>query len=96
MIKNGSIVETTSINALKHKDNNCIYMIEIDNTENINLLFKNEVLDKNRIRVWCNREFIPVIVESLVNNKNKVYAVYEEEISLEDAFLDKIGGNEID
>ena len=96
IIKEGKIVETANIKTLKRKTNELCYQLEVDNTMNVNLLFKNEIINDNQIRVWCNKEFIPVVIESLVKNNVKIYSVKEEEMSLEDAFLERTGGNTID
>lgn len=96
IIKDGLIIETSNIKTLKRKTNELCYQIEVDRVDNINLLFKNEVINNNLVKVWCNKEFIPIIIESLVNSNVKIYSVKEEELSLEDAFLERTGGNTID
>ena len=96
IIKDGVIIETSNIKTLKRKTNELCYQIEVDTVDNINLLFKNEIINNNLVKVWCNKEFIPVIIESLVNSNIKIYSVKEEELSLEDAFLERTGGNTID
>lgn len=96
IIKNGCVIESSTIKQIKRKSNELCYIIEVDSIDNINLLFKNEIINNNSIKVWCNKEFIPVVIESLVNSNVKIYSVKEEEISLEDAFLQRTGGNSID
>ncbi len=96
IIKNGGVIESSTIKEIKRKSNELCYIIEVDSIDNINLLFKNEIINNNSIKVWCNKEFIPVVIESLVNSNVKIYSVKEEEISLEDAFLQRTGGNSID
>lgn len=96
IIKDGIIIETSNIKTLKRKTNELCYQIEVDSIDNINLLFKNEIINDHLVRVWCNKEFIPVVIESLVNSNIKIYSVKEEELSLEDAFLERTGGNTID
>lgn len=96
IIKDGVIIETSNIKTLKRKSNELCYLIEVDSADNINLLFKNEIINNKLVKVWCNKEFIPVIIESLVKSKIKIYSVKEEELSLEDAFLERTGGNTID
>jgi len=96
IIKDGVIIETSNIKTLKRINNELCYQIEVDSTNNINLLFKNEIINDTLMKVWCNKEFIPVVIESLVNSNVKIYSVKEEELSLEDAFLQRTGGNTID
>lgn len=96
IIKDGNIIETSKLNTLKRKTNELCYLIEVDDTKSINLLFKNEILNNTEVKVWCNKEFIPVVIESLVKSDIKIYSVKEDVLSLEDAFLQRTGGNIID
>ena len=96
IIKDGVIIESSNIKKLKSKSNELCYLIEVDSVDNINLLFKNEIINDKLVRIWCNKEFIPVVIESLVSSNVKIYSVKEEELSLEDAFLERTGGNSID
>jgi len=88
IIKNGRM-NVIDIDKLNTNGNNS-YIFEVDNTDNINLLFEHEILDKNRFKVTCNREFIPLIIESLIKVNIKIYSLKEDILSLEDIFL---GGN---
>lgn len=98
IIQNGEMVENSSIEDAKKVDGKTIYQIEIDNTEKIEEVVKNELekIDKNNINVYATKQEIPEIVEKLVQNKIKVYKVCEQGISLETAFLKKTGGNVIE
>ena len=86
-MKNGKILETDDINKIKNR--NSSYLFEVSDTENINLLFKNKILEDNKFKVWCNKEFIPLIVESLTKSDIKIYSIKKEEMSLEDIFLER-------
>ena len=94
IIKSGSIIESKNIEKLKNKTDS--YLLEVSDTKDINLLFKNNVINENFIKVFCNKEFIPLIVESLVKSNIKIYSIKENKISLEEIFMNKIGGNIID
>ena len=98
IIQNGEMVENSSIEDAKKVDGKTIYQIEIDNTEKIEEVVKNELekIDKNNINVYATKQEIPEIVEKLVQNKIKVYKVCEQDLSLETAFLKKTGGNVIE
>ena len=96
IIKNGKVIEESTLKTLKNKSNELCYIINVDNTENINLIFKNEIIDTSSVKVWCNKEFIPIIIESLVKSNIKVYSVKEVEFTLEDAFLERVGEDSID
>lgn len=96
IIKNGKIIEENTLKSLKNKSNELCYIISVDNTEHINLIFRNEIIDDSNVKVWCNKEFIPIIVESLVKSSIKVYSIKEVEFTLEDAFLERVGEESID
>jgi len=95
IVEDGVIKEEIDINDLKGKSNEICYLIEVDSTENVNLLFKNEIIDNTKFKVWCNKEFIPLIVESLVQDNVKIYSLKEKYVSLEDVYLERIGGNDV-
>ena len=98
IIQNGEMVESSSIEEAKKIDGKTIYQIEIDNTEKIGEIIKNEFekIDKNNINIYATKNEIPEIVEKLVKSNFKIYKVCEQDISLETAFLKKTGGNVID
>ena len=97
IIKNGEIVETSTIEEAKKVNKDSIYHLVVDmTTEVLNILEnKLEKLDDENIQVYAKKEEIPEIIEKLVTSGVKIYSVYPEEMSLEDAFLKKTGGNVI-
>ena len=97
IIKNGKVIENTSMDELKSKSNGDekIYSVEINDTK---LLEKNEkinIIDNNKFTLSAKKEDIPAFVEMLVNKEIKIYEIKEEKVSLEDAFLKRTGGNVI-
>ena len=90
ILKNGTIIENETTNFLIK--NNINYLFEVNDTSNINLLFKHEIINNNSFCVWCNKEFIPLIIESLNLNKIKVYGIKENLSNIEDIYLSKLGG----
>ena len=97
ILKNGEVIENTSIDEVKQYENTC-YIFEVENEENAIEILKEKAKrkDKNTIEVKVNKEDVPEIIEKLVKNNIKIYSVYQKESNLEDAFLKKIGGNVID
>ena len=89
MIKNGKIINKSNINDLKVSSNTFIF--EVSDTSDINLLFDNIIISKNIFKVTCNKEFIPVIIESLVKDNIRIYSINEEIITLEEAYLKEVG-----
>ena len=90
ILKNETIIENETTNFLIKKNIN--YLFEVNDTSNINLLFKHEIINNNSFCVWCNKEFIPLIIESLNLNKIKVYGIKENLSNIEDIYLSKLGG----
>jgi len=98
IIKNGEVVESSSMEQAKKVGAESVYHFVIENDNDVSDIFNSKVekIDENNLRVYEEKEKIPDIIEKLVKNNVKIYAVYPEKISLEDAFLKKTGGNIID
>lgn len=100
IIKNGEMVESASMKQLKKKNKTSeesLFMFEVDSAKNAKKFVKEfEIIDDTNLKISIDKEKIPSIVEELVINKIKIYKVNEEQISLEEAFLDRVGGNKID
>lgn len=90
ILKDGIVIDNTNIDKIKTKNNS--YILELSDTKNVNLLFRNEIINDKLIKIFCNKEFIPLVIESLVKSKINIYSVKEESISLEQIFMKKIGG----
>ncbi|HPZ23901.1 MAG TPA: ABC transporter ATP-binding protein [Bacilli bacterium] len=97
IIKDGTIITTQSVTNLKQKSNTS-YLIELNKTTGIKklLLDGDSIMDDTHIRVYRDKKDIPELLENLIGNKFKIYEVQLEKLSLEDAFLEKTGGNIID
>lgn len=97
IIKSGVIIETAEVKDIKHEIANNTYLIEVDKPNEALKLFKNHESVQNQfIEFKADKEKIPNIIKDLVKNDIKVYSLKEIEISLEDAFLNRVGGNQID
>lgn len=92
IIKDGKIVEILT-DDYKRDVRNIKYIFEVSSTDNINLLFDNIIISKNKFEVLCNKEFIPIIIQSLVRDNIDIYSVYPKVKTLEDKFLETIGSN---
>ena len=97
IIQNGEVIETNDITAIK-STNEAHYKIVVDNTEKVAEIISGQIAIKGKAEftIIAEREQIPGVVKTLVENNIKVYEVNEEKLSLEDAFLKKTGGNTID
>ncbi len=97
IIKNGEIIESTSVKEAKKTDVTS-YIITLNSTEGIEeyLEDKDSIVDKNTIRVYMDKEDVSSYIKLLLDNGFKIYEFKLETLTLEDAFLKKAGGNKID
>ena len=100
IIQNGEIIEEDAIEAIKKSNIRRNYIIEVDNTELIKNILKNdynekdiEILNKEKFKITLDRKNVSALLKLLENNNINVYEVKKEEISLETAFLEKTRGN---
>lgn len=97
IIQNGSVIETTDVKKLKKEVVQSSYIFEVDSTSEINKVINDAyILDDHKFKVNVSREQVPNIVTNLVNKNISIYEIKENIISLEEAFLNKTGGNKID
>lgn len=96
IIQNGEVISTKAIEELKEEASSHITIFKVDNTDKILELFENvEILNKQDFSIKASEEETSEIVKKLVESNIKVYGIKEENITLEDAFLKKTGGNKI-
>lgn len=96
IIKNGEVIETEQIQKLKEEAKADYTVFKINNTDSVNQIIKNaEILNSTEFKVLIREEEVPNIVKNLVENNIKIYKIVEENVTLEDAFLKKTGGNKI-
>lgn len=97
IIQNGSVIESTDMAKVKETAQ-IHYHFVLDNTEKLEELisYPIEIQNKTEVKIDVTREQVPEIVKTLVKNDVKIYEIHEEQMSLEDAFLKKTGGNTID
>lgn len=97
IIQNGEIVETNEIEKLKEKSSNSMFFIEVNNIKDIkNLLdYEIEIVNETMFKIKITRDEVPEVVKKLVDNNYLIYKVFQSQVSLESAFLQKTGGNKI-
>ena len=101
IIKNGKIIETSDIDKIRHEEREQTIIFMVDNTKNISQIFANKnyglkMLNEKQFKINVEEEEIPKVVVALVKNNVKVYEIKHDEKSLEQAFLEKTGGNVIE
>ena len=97
IIKNGEIISTDSVKEIK-KDDTTSYLLELSKTSGIKSLLKENdlILDSNHIKVYRDKEGVASLIKDLIDKDISIYEVKLIELSLEEAFLKKAGGNVID
>ena len=97
IIKNGKIIETSDISAIKKEENKQFKIFEVKDIKKVKTLLPEAVImENNTFKIDIEKEKIPEIIIKLVENQIKIYEVKEEEKSLEQAFFEKTGGNVIE
>ena len=97
IIKNGEIIETSEISAIKKDIDHEQFIIEIQSTKNINKIYKEaEIVNDRVFKINIKKENVPDLVEDMVKHNIKIYGIKEDEKSLEDAFFERTGGNVIE
>lgn len=98
IIKNGEIVETNDIDTFKKDIKNNCYILEVEDSSVIGSIidYKMDILTETEVRVYIEKEKVPLLIKELVLRNVKLYNVSEENLSLKDAFLKKTGGNVIE
>lgn len=95
IIKNGEVIQTDSIQEVKQGIVHDLYLITVNDVKEV----KKEgikIISQNQFEIYLEREKVPNFIKELVEEGISIYEVKEKEISLEDAFLKKTGGNIID
>lgn len=90
IIDNGTIIENNEVKKFKNKNNS--YIIKVNNTKNIKIDGMYEVT-KDSFCINKEKEDIANIIKMLVEQNIKIYEVVQKELTLEEAFLKKVGGN---
>ena len=97
IVQNGHVVSDTSVKELKRYDDSR-YKIFVDKTKGISKYIKQDhnIISDYLVEVFIDDDDVSDLLLEILNNKYKVRQVIKEEMSLEDAFIKKTGGNKID
>ncbi len=98
IIKNGIIIETSDLEVVKNECTGSYYIFEVDNIKKAQQFLGDASMltQKSEIKVLVEKDNVPYLIKELVTQNIKIYSVRKENISLEEAFLKKTGGNIID
>ena len=85
IIKNGEIIENSSIEELKSEkiDEKNIYTVEINDTKLLEKDEKISIIDGTHFKLIIEKENVPEFIEMLINKNVKIYEIKEERVSLE-------------
>jgi ABC-2 type transport system ATP-binding protein len=97
IIKNGKVLSSAEVKEFK-KLKNTTFKVEVDKTEGLDELLGNvcKIIDKDSLELQVEKEEITACIKKMIDKGYQVYQVVNEELTLEDAFLNRAGGNEID
>ena len=80
IIKNGEIVETNDIDTFKKDIKNNCYILEVEDSSVIGSIidYKMDILTETEVRVYIEKEKVPLLIKELVLRNIKIYNVSEE------------------
>lgn len=90
IIDNGKIIETSKVNEFKSNGNK--YIFKVSNTDNLEVEGIYQVKG-DEFAYDGSKEEIAKLIKTLVKKNVDIYEVKMEELTLEEAFLKKTGGN---
>lgn len=93
IIDNGKIIETSKVNEFKSNGNK--YIFKVSNTKNLEIEGIYQVKG-DEFAYNGSKEEIAKLIKTLVKKNVDIYEVKMEELTLEEAFLKKTGGNKND
>ena len=92
LIDKGKIIKNVNMNSLKAGEKPA-YVIKLNKTRGVSkFLGKDDRITEDGICVYRNNEEIPKLIKELVDNKFSIYEVNREKLSLEEAYLNIVGG----
>lgn len=94
ILQQGKIISYNNIHKLTQSAKE--YIFELDKIDIGNILSQYQIVDQNHIKLSISKSKIPTIIKKLIDNNIKIYSIKEDTLSLEQAYLQKTGGNTID
>ena len=95
IIKNGRVLVTCPMKKLKRGDNTS-YVIEVENVDKVLKIDDKFIkVDDNHVKITCDKKDISSILKKILKVSD-VFEVRLYELSLEEAFFARAGGNIID
>lgn len=98
-IKKGKIVTDDSLENFKTVSHQMTYILELDRTDQLDQVLtkeKYDIIDQGKIRIYVTKNEISSIMQKLMENQYQIFSMQEEKLTSEQAFIQKVGENEID
>ena len=96
IIQNGVVIDRDNIKKFK-KNKESEYIFEVDSTSKVGKILKDiRIINDNMFGKITERDKVPELIKTLIDNNINIYEVRLKELTLEEAFLNKTGGNKID
>ena len=96
IIQNGTILDRDNIKKFK-KNQNTEYIFEVDDAQKASKIIDDVTLINDKsFSIFIEKEKVPKIIKKLIDHNIDIYEVKLRELTLEEAFLNKTGGNKID
>ncbi len=96
IIRNGEVIDQKKMKDFR-KTKESEYIFEVNDINLLNKVIDNyDVIGEKRVKFKIEKNDIPAMIEKMIENNIKVYEVTARNMSLEEAFLTKTGGNKID
>jgi ABC-2 type transport system ATP-binding protein len=96
IIQNGVILDRDSIKTFK-KNKDTEYIFEVDDANKASKIIENvRIITDTMFGKIIERDKVPELIKKMIENNIDIYEVRLRELTLEEAFLNKTGGNKID
>ena len=96
IIQNGVILDKEEIKQFKN-NKDMEYTFEVSDTSKISKILQDvKIINDKTFSILIEKEVVPKTIKKLVDNNIDIYEVRLRELTLEEAFLNKTGGNKID
>lgn len=97
IIKNGEIIEESNMEEINKEKEKDYYIVEVEDTLAVKKVISNaEIIDNKHFKIFLEDGEISDFVIKLKTLGINICEIKKEKITLEETFLNKVGGNKID
>lgn len=93
IIKEGEVIALASMEEVKEVGKGS-FIFTVNSTRGLKKVLDTEfkIIDNGKVRIFTDKKSINSILTKLIENNYNIYTIEKEEVSLEEAFLSKVGG----